>query len=44
MLLNRNPPLFVTGHRGMGGSAMVRRLQAGGHDSLLLRTRTEAAR
>jgi len=44
MHLNRNPPLFATGHRGMGGSAIVRRLQAGFHDNLLLRTRTEAAR
>jgi len=44
MHLNRNPPMFVTGHRGMRGGAIVRRLQAGGHDNLLLRTRTEAAR
>jgi len=33
--------IFVTGHRGMVGSALVRRLRAGGYDNLLLRTRAE---
>ena len=33
--------IFVTGHRGMVGSALVRRLRAGGYDNLVLRTRAE---
>ena len=33
--------IFVAGHRGMVGSALVRRLRAGGYERLLLRTRTE---
>ncbi|MEI6825218.1 MAG: GDP-L-fucose synthase [Desulfuromonadales bacterium] len=33
--------IFVAGHRGMVGSAIVRRLQAEGHDNLLLRSSAE---
>jgi GDP-L-fucose synthase len=33
--------IFVAGHRGMVGAALVRRLQAGGCTNLLLRTRAE---
>jgi GDP-L-fucose synthase len=33
--------IFVAGHRGLVGSAIVRRLQALGFDNLLLRTRQE---
>jgi GDP-L-fucose synthase len=33
--------VFVAGHRGLVGSALVRRLEAAGFDELLLRTRTE---
>jgi len=33
--------IFVAGHRGMVGSAIVRRLEADGFDNLILRTRQE---
>jgi len=33
--------IYVAGHRGMVGSAIVRRLQAEDHDNLVLRTRQE---
>jgi len=33
--------IYVAGHRGMAGSAIVRRLQAGGHDNILTRSRAE---
>jgi GDP-L-fucose synthase len=33
--------IFVTGHRGMVGSAIVRRLQAAGHTDILTRTHAE---
>jgi GDP-L-fucose synthase len=39
--LDTSARIFVTGHRGMVGSALVRRLRAGGYDNLLLRTRAE---
>ena len=39
--MDRNAQLFVTGHRGMVGSAIVRRLQAGGYTNLITRTHAE---
>ena len=39
--LPKDAPLFVAGHRGMVGSALVRRLLAGGYQRLLLRSRAE---
>ena len=39
--MDKNAKIFVTGHRGMVGSAIVRRLQAGGYTNLLMRTRAE---
>ena len=39
--MNTDAKIFVTGHRGMVGSAIVRRLQAGGYSQLLTRTHAE---
>jgi len=39
--LNKNSRLFVTGHRGLVGAAMVRRLKAEGYSNLLTATRQE---
>lgn len=36
-----NAKIYVAGHRGMVGSAIVRRLQASGYDNLLVRTHDE---
>ena len=41
MSMDKNARIFVTGHRGMVGSALVRRLQGLGYNNLLLRTRSE---
>ncbi|ODV41745.1 GDP-fucose synthetase [Cupriavidus sp. UYMMa02A] len=39
--MNKNAKIFVTGHRGMVGSAIVRRLQAAGYSQILTCTRAE---
>lgn len=39
--MNQQDTIYVAGHRGMVGSAIVRRLEAAGYTSLLLRTRHE---
>ena len=39
--MNRNARIFVAGHRGLAGSAIVRALRANGYRNLLLRTREE---
>ncbi len=39
--MNRDSKIYVAGHRGLVGSAIVRRLQSAGYDNLVLRTRDE---
>jgi GDP-L-fucose synthase len=39
--MNRHAKIYVAGHRGMVGSALVRRLQSAGYDNLLTATRAE---
>src|SRR5215471_16930052 len=39
--VQRNDRIFVAGHRGLVGSALVRRLRAAGFENLLLRDRVE---
>lgn len=39
--MNKDAAIFVAGHRGLVGSAIVRRLEADGHSNLLLRTSRE---
>jgi GDP-L-fucose synthase len=39
--MNKNETIYVAGHRGMVGSAMVRKLQAEGFTKILTRTRAE---
>lgn len=40
-LMNKDSRILVLGHRGLVGSALVRRLRSEGHDRLLLQTRQE---
>src|SRR6188768_3203075 len=37
----RNARIYIAGHRGLVGSAIVRNLQGKGYDNLLMRTHTE---
>lgn len=39
--MQKDSRIFVAGHRGMVGSALVRRLQAGGYANVLTRSRAE---
>ncbi len=39
--VGKNEPIFVAGHRGLVGSAIVRRLEAGGYTNIVVRTRQE---
>ena len=39
--MERGARIYVAGHRGLVGSAIVRRLRAAGHDRLLLRSHAE---
>jgi GDP-L-fucose synthase len=39
--MNRSSRIFVAGHRGLVGAALVRRLQSGGYTELLVRERGE---
>jgi GDP-L-fucose synthase len=39
--MNKNAKIFVTGNRGMVGSALIRRLETGGYTNILTRTRQE---
>jgi len=39
--MNKDDKIYVAGHRGMVGSAIVRRLQAGGYHNIVTRTHAE---
>jgi GDP-L-fucose synthase len=39
--MQKNLKIYVAGHRGMVGSALVRRLRSGGHDNVVVRTHAE---
>jgi GDP-L-fucose synthase len=41
MAMNRQARIFVAGHRGMVGSALVRHLVANGYENVITRTRAE---
>ena len=41
MRMNKNSKIYIAGHRGMVGSAIVRELQRQGYDNLILRTHRE---
>lgn len=39
--MQKNSKIYVAGHRGMVGSALMRRLQSGGYDNIVTRTHSE---
>ena len=39
--MNKTPKIYVAGHRGMVGSAIVRKLQADGFNNIVVRTHAE---
>ena len=39
--MKQNDKIYVAGHRGLVGSALLRRLQAGGYTNILRRTHAE---
>ena len=39
--MDKNTRIYVAGHRGLAGSALVRRLRAAGYDNIVSRTHTE---
>ncbi|GAB4379197.1 MAG: GDP-L-fucose synthase [Salibacteraceae bacterium] len=40
-MMEQSSKIYVAGHRGMVGSAIVRRLKSGGYENLILRTSSE---
>ena len=40
--MDKNAKIYVAGHRGLVGSALVRKLQSEGYRNLVLRTSKEA--
>jgi len=40
-VIDKNAPVFVAGHRGLVGSALVEKLRREGHTSIVVRTRAE---
>ncbi|MDP3482836.1 MAG: NAD-dependent epimerase/dehydratase family protein, partial [Sulfuricella sp.] len=39
--MNKNEKIYIAGHQGLVGSAIVRRLQAEGYTNLITRTRAQ---
>jgi len=39
--MNKNAKIYIAGHRGLVGSALIRRLEQGGYSNLLTRTHAE---
>ncbi len=40
-MMERSARIYVAGHRGLVGSALVRRLEQGGYANILVRTHAE---